>query len=314
LRTRQALPYLAALLLLAWILGSLSRSGTAGASILSNSYWLVYLVYLIPVFAVVSMFVLVIFLVVNWRVVSDALGFGIAQRRKMNRKQSSTIRLAVWIGFWSLAVGVLFWRCGGIFCSPTNSTRTLQHVVVEEVAPVGAAGPWFPSLAGVAGPALALAGFLDSPWFSAGFLLLVVASTLILVRSIKVSMDETRRGRFLPVKVLEEGRMAVQEALGELAMEGEVDPKTRIMRCFERMIRAAAGLGADVSVDRTARELENGIRDMFRLRGPGIRELTRLFEEARYSLHVISEADSGLAEQCLLEIGDELKATSTLEN
>lgn len=314
MRTRQVLPYLAALLLLAWILGSLSRSGTAGASILSNSYWLVYLVYLIPVFAVVSMFVLVIFLVLNWRVVSDALGFGIAQRRKMNRKQSSAIRLAVMIGSWTIAIGVLFWRCGGIFCSPTNSTQTLQQVVVEEVAPTGAAGPWFPSLAGFAGPALALAGFLDSPWFSAGFLMLVVASTLILVRSIKVSMDETRGGRFLPVRVLEEGRIAVEEALGVLAMDGVVDPKTRIMRCYERMIRAAAGLGADVSVDRTARELENGIRNMFRLKGPGIRELTRLFEEVRYSLHAINELDSGLAEKCLLEIAEELKATSAVEN
>lgn len=311
MRTRQVLPYLAALLLLAWILGSLSRSGTAGAGILSSSYWLVYLVYLIPLFAVVSTFVLVIFLVWNWRILSDALGFGLAARRKMKRKQSSAIRLAVMIGSWGIALGVLMWRCGGIFCTSTNSTQTLQQVVVDAVAP--STVPAFPSLAGLAGPAVALAGFVGSPWFGLGFLLLVIVSSVILVRSFKVSMDEMRSGRFLPEKVLEEGRMAVEEALSVLSMDDAADPKTRIMRCYERMIRAAAGLGADVSVDQTARELENGIRDMFRLRGPGIWELTRLFEEARYSLHVISEADSGLAEQCLLEIGEELKATSTLE-
>jgi hypothetical protein len=313
LTPRQVLPYLAALLLLSWILGTLSRSGTGGASILSNSYWLVYLVYLIPLFAFVSTLILFIFLVFNWRILSDILGFGLAQRRKMKKKQSSAIRLAVMIGSWGIALGVLMWRCGGIFCTPTNSTQTLPDVVVHAVAP--SAGPMFPSLAGLAGPAVALAGFLDSPWFSVGFLLLVIVSSIIIVRGFKVSMDEVRAGRFLPERVLEEGRMAVREALNLLAMGDVADPKTRIMRCYERMIKAAAGLGADVSVDRTARELENGIRDMFRLKGSGIRELTRLFEEARYSLHPISDRDSDEAEHCLVEIGRELEAiSSTVEN
>lgn len=311
MRTRQVLPYLAALLLLAWILGSLARSGTGGTSILSNSYWLVYVVYLLPVFALGAMVVMVVFLALSWRVLSDALGFGIAARRRMQRKQSSTIRLVVWITFWGLAVGVLFWRCGGIFCRPgNNETLTVTVARVVENAP----GPVLPSLAGLAGPVYAFADIMGSPWFGIAFLSLLLVSTVIIARSIKVSLDETRAGRFLPVRVREEGAVAVEDALRVLEMEGIADPRARIMACYERMIRAAASLGAHVSVDQTARELESGIRRMFQLKGPSIRDLTRLFEEARYSLHQITEQDSEEAQRCLLEIGEELRATVSVQN
>ena len=312
MRTRQVLPYLAALLLLAWILGSLARSGTGGTSILSNSYWLVYIVYLLPVVALGAMVVMIIFLAINWKLLSDVLGFGIAARKRMQRKQSNTIRLVVWITFWGLALGVLFWRCGGIFCEPTNSTQTLSGTVTNIVD--NGPNPKLPSLAGLSGPVLALADLVGSPWFATAFLGLLLVSTVIIARSIKVSLDETRAGRFLPARVREEGAVAVEDALRVLEMEEIPDPRARIMACYERMIRAAASLGAHVSVDQTARELETGIRHMFTLEGPSIRDLTRLFEEARYSLHQITEQDSEEAQRCLLEIGEELRATVSVQN
>ncbi len=311
MRTRQVLPYLAALLLLAWILGSLARSGTGGTSILSNSYWLVYIVDLLPVFALGAMVVMIVFLALSWKVLSDALGFSIAARKRMQRKQSNTIRLVVWITFWGLALGVLFWRCGGIFCRQSNSTRTLA--TVADVVNSGS-GSALPSLGGITGPLVSLGNIVASEWFATAFLGLLLVSTVILARSILVSFDETRSGRFLPARVKEEGAVAVEDALRVLEMVEEADPRTRIMACYERMIRAAAGLGADVSVDQTARELESGIRRMFQLKGPSIRDLTRLFEEARYSLHQITEQDSEEAQRCLLEIGEELRATVSVQN
>ncbi len=312
MRTRQVLPYLAALLLLAWILGSLARSGTGGASILSNSYWLVYLVYLIPFLALGAMVVMIVFLAISWKVLSDALGFGIARKRRMTRKQSNTIRLVVWISFWGLALGTLYWKCGGIFCKADNSTRTLGQTTETFVQ--GGQGAVFSPFTVLQGPAYALADLISSGWFAIAFFGLLVVSSVILVRGIKVSLDETRAGEYLPDRVREEGTVAVRDALRVLEKEEVADPRTRIMACYERMIRAAASLGADVSVDQTARELESGIRRMFQLKSPSIRDLTRLFEEARYSLHPITEQDSEEAQRCLLEIGEELRATVSVQN
>ena len=310
MRTRHVLPYLVALLLLAWILGTLARSGTGGAGILANSYWLVYILYLIPVFAIIAMFVLTVFLIFNWRLLSDALGFRFAARRRVAKKTSNKVRLAVWIVFWGIAIGTLYYRCGGIFCQPNNSTQTLPATVagIVDQSP----HPVLPSLAGLSGTVLVLANFVGSPWFGLAFLSMLLVSTVILARSILVSFNETRQGRFLPARVKEEGTLAVEEALRTLEMAEVLDPRTRIMACYERMIRAAASLGANVSVDQTARELEAGIRRTFQLKGPGIGGLTRLFEEARYSLHTISQTDSEEAQQCLLDIGEELKTTITI--
>jgi hypothetical protein len=72
------------------------------------------------------------------------------------------------------------------------------------------------------------------------------------------------------------------------------------------MILAAQRLGATVTSDQTARELEKSIRKMLVIKGSAIRELTDLFEEARYSLHPINENDAEQAQQCLLGIAEEM--------
>lgn len=297
---------------MAWILGTLARSGTGGTGILSNSYWLVYVVYLFPVFAIVAMFVMTIYLAINWKLISDFLGFTIAARRSQARKQSSKIRLAVWVGFWAMALGTLYWRCGGIICDTTNSTQTIPQVIVNAVD--NTPQLTIPGLSQLSGPVAVLAGFVFTPYFSTAFLGLLIVSTVIIARSILVSLQETKAGRFLPARVLEEGTVAVEDALRTLEMEETADPRTRIMACYERMIRAAASLGAHVSVDLTARELEEGIRQTFQLKGRAIADLTRLFEEARYSLHTITELDSEEAQRSLLEIAGELRATVSVGN
>jgi hypothetical protein len=72
------------------------------------------------------------------------------------------------------------------------------------------------------------------------------------------------------------------------------------------MVQAAQGLGATVTSDQTARELETSIRRMLVIKGPAIRELTNLFEEARYSLHDITENDAAQAQLHLHGIAEEM--------
>jgi len=311
LKTRQVLPYLAALLLLAWILGTLARSGTGGTSILSNSYWLVYLAYLVPFLALGAMVVMVIYLARSWKTLSDAIGSGIARQRRIARRKNRKVQFVVWLSFWGLGAGVLFWKCGGIICRPSgNETQTLPENLENLVqGGQGGASP----IAVLEGPAKALVSIIGSGAFMWAFLGLLVVSSVILARSFLVSMEEPPV-QYLPARVQAEGTVAVEEALRLLEMEEVADPRARIMACYERMVRAAAGLGAHVRLDQTARELEWGIRETFQLKGNGIADLTRLFEEARYSLHTITEEDSRNAQLCLSEIGEELKATVSVEN
>jgi len=75
------------------------------------------------------------------------------------------------------------------------------------------------------------------------------------------------------------------------------------------MVQTAQRLGASITSDQTARELEAAISRMLMIKGASIRELTDLFEEARYSLHPITETDAEHAQQCLLSIAEEMNIT-----
>ena len=273
-----------------------------------NSYWLLYIVYSIPLIALGAMVAMVIFLAYNWKFLSDALGFGFAAKRR-SKKKSSTVQMVVWMGFWFLAIGVLFWKCGGIFCNAGNSTQTLTQSVTNQVTP---SGP-LPNIPLLVGANLGLGSIIGSEWFAVAFLGLLVVSSVILVRSVMVSMGETRNANLEVARVREEGGVAVREALRVLEDEEAADPRTRIMACYLRMIRAAADLGAPIGSDQTARELEAGIRGMFMLKGTSIKELTQLFEEARYSLHSITEEDADEAHRCLVEIGQELETAISVQ-
>jgi predicted HicB family RNase H-like nuclease len=80
----------------------------------------------------------------------------------------------------------------------------------------------------------------------------------------------------------------------------------RIINSYQSMVQRAQGVGARVTSDQTARELEAAIRNMLGVNTPAIRELTNLFEEARYSLHAITEDDAGRAQRCLLDISGQM--------
>ncbi len=307
MKAKQFLPYLAALLFLAWSLGTLARSGSSTGGLLVNSYWLVYILYLIPVIALGGMIVIVVILALEWKVLSDAIGMGLAARhRKKVAKKGRTISFMIGASAWLVAFGVLFWRCGGLQCrgvSVQNATQVVRQDVFN-----GTATPSLP----FSGEIARLSGFLGPQWFVWPFLALIVVGGVIMARGFLVSMDETRRAELIIPRVQQEGQAAVQDAMRFLVQE-DADPGTRIIACYQRMVHAAASLGAPIGPDLTARELEAGIREMFHLAGPGIGELTKLFEEARYSLHVMTEADSKEAQQCLADIAEELKAAPVMD-
>src|SRR2546425_11398443 len=112
---RRYIYFIVALLVLSVALGSLSRS-QPGGSWLANSYWVLYVVMLLPIIALGAMVVMVVFLVLTWRETSDALGSGIAGRAKQRKKSRRMLRLIVYISTWAVALTALWYKCGGIPC------------------------------------------------------------------------------------------------------------------------------------------------------------------------------------------------------
>ncbi len=310
MKAKRILPYVAALLFLAWSLGTLARSGPSSGGLLVNSYWLLYVVYLLPLAGLVGMIVMVVILALEWRVISDAIGMGLAARRrsKTAKKRRTTLSLVIAGAAWVFALMTVYYRCPGFRCQ-TNATQNITQVVEQNVFNNTGPPPSLPFSGTIAN----LTGFFSTDWYVLPFLALIVIGGIILARSVWVSADETRRVALLTPRVQQEGQVAVREAMMALVAREEADPGSRIIACYQRMVRAAANLGAPIGPDLTARELEVGIRGMFHLSGPGIGELTQLFEEARYSLHMMTEADGQEAQSCLVEIAAELEASPLVD-
>jgi len=247
------------------------------------------------------MVVMIVLLAYNWRLLSDALGYGMAGRRKRQKKQSRTIQIILWMSAWLVAIEVLLQKCGGIFCKPSQSANLTPQVQQFVTGP--GPGPVLPYVQAVS----QLGSVVQTNWFSIAFLGLLAVSSVIIIRAVKVSWDESRENVMHVLGLPAEGISAVEDAIRILESQEATDPRTRIINCYQRMVRAAQHLGARVTSDQTARELETAIRKMLMLRGSALNELTELFEEARYSLHPITERDGERAHQRLLSIAEEMK-------
>ncbi len=306
LTPRRLLPYLLALLLIAWVLGSLARSSNPGG-VLANSFWLIFAVELLPLIALGMMVVFTIYLVLNAKLFSDALGSGMTMRRKLRKKRSMRIQLVVWTLAWGIGLAYLFVRCHGLNCSSSNTAQTASAVQQS----VAGGGP-VPSLP-IIGTVVSFALLVDSNILGLAFLGLLVVGSIITGRAVLVHLDEVRKEKVELFELVQRrGREAVAAAMKILDEKGSNDPRSRILACYEKMTMAAAELGAPVGAEKTARELERGIRSMFLLKGPGIGGLTSLFEEARYSLHPILEEDALRARDCLGEVSAELNRIVTV--
>ncbi|HZY94588.1 MAG TPA: DUF4129 domain-containing protein [Candidatus Bathyarchaeia archaeon] len=300
--TRRLLPYLVVLVILAIALGSLSRT-QPGGSLLFRSYWLLYLVYLIPVAALAGIVVLIVIIAWNWRDLSEGLGHGIARKRRM-RKPRSWRLLAVQLFFWSLAAGFLLFRRG----AATTQTTNLKEQIV------GAGTNNNTATLGIEGTVPMLTSLIQMNWFIVATIGLLVLSGIVMLQSARVAFRESgNMDKEMLLSNRVEGAQAVEKALGMLK-QAELNPRARIISCFQHLILTASRLGAHMSPDMTARELEKRIRSLFALRGMEIGELTKLFEEARYSEHPITEQDANQAYEYLVEVGNELNIQVNVEH
>jgi hypothetical protein len=291
---RRFLPYLAGLLVLAFALGSLPR-GTPGGSIFFQSYWLLYIIYLAPFAVLGTMVALIILIGLNWRALGTGIGMGLTGRRTMRKKRSRAYILVQAI-FWALAIGILVQK------QVTASGSTLSGSVVANIQndPSPTVNPF---LAGGILPAVS--NIFGSIWFSVALLGLLIVGGLVLVQSARVAVGSKSMYPELEEKQLE-GLKTVYQAM-KLVDDTASDPRSRIISCYQHMLGTVSRIGVPVSSDQTARELEKAIRSTFLLKGPATSDLTRLFEEARYSLHEIVDDDAMKAHQDLESIAAELK-------
>jgi len=293
LKASRILPYLVGLIVLAFALGSLTH-GTPGGSLLFRAYWLLYLVYLGPVVILGILVTLIILIGLNYRDLAAGIGFGMAQRRKM-RKRGSRYSTFVAMFFWALAIGVLIETKG-----PTQATNSTLTKILGENATA-------PSPLQTGGFVPALSNLVQNSWFSLAFLGLLVVGGVVVIQSVRVALKETHDVTIQELQGnQEEGLQAVQEAI-KIVEDPTSDPRDRIIACYKRLITTVSRLGAPVSSDLTARELDRAVRSTFALKGPATTDLTQLFEEARYSLHEIDDDDADKAHEYLESVAEELK-------
>ncbi len=297
MKVPRILPYVVGLIVLAFALGSLTH-GTPGGSLLFRSYWLLYLVYLAPLVILGAMVAVIILIGLNYRDLGAAIGYGIARRRKV-RKRGSRYSTFVAMFFWALAIGVLIQTKGSIF-NPIHAANStiVKNIVGDNTTP--------PNLFQVGGILPALSSLVQNEWFSFAFLGLLVVAGVILVESFRVSLKETRDFRIQELQTnQEQGLQAVHEAI-KLVEDPASDPRSRIIACYQHLVSTVSGLGAPVSPNLTARELDRAVRSTFALKGPATTDLTQLFEEARYSLHEITDSDADKAHGYLDSVAEEL--------
>ena len=291
------LPYLVGLIVLAFALGSLTH-GTPGGSLLFRAYWLLYLVYLGPVVILSILVALIVLIGLNYRDLAAGIGFGMAQRRKM-RKRGSRYSTFVAMFFWALAIGVLLETKGSIF-NPTQATNSTLTKILGENATA-------PSPLQTGGFLPALSNLVQNSWFSLAFLGLLVVGGVVVIQSVRVALKETHDVTIQELQGnQEQGLQAVHEAI-KLVEDPASDARSRIIACYQHLIATVSRLGAPVSSDLTARELDRAVRSTFALKGPATTDLTQLFEEARYSLHEIGDSDVDKAHEYLDNVAEELK-------
>ena len=297
MRVPRIVPYLAGLLVLAFALGSLPR-GSSGGSLLFQSYWLLYLVYLGPLVILGAMIALIVIIGLNYRELGAALGYGLAKRRR-TRKQRSRYSTFAAMFFWALAIGVLLQTKGSIFNPARVANSTITAIVGRDTTA--------PSPIQTGGVVPAISSLVQNTWFSLVFLGLLAVVSLVIVQTLSVAYKETRDTPNLQLLEAQQlGLQAVHEAI-QLVSDSASDPRSRIIACYQHLIATVYKLGTPISQDLTARELDRAIRSTLDLKGPATSDLTKLFEEARYSLHEMIESDANMAQEYLESVKEELK-------
>jgi len=99
---------------------------------------------------------------------------------------------------------------------------------------------------------------------------------------------------------------AVQDAIQELELGGDV--RSAILACFRRFCLLLGARGITAQGALTPRELDSLAVERLRVSRDASGTLTSLFEEARYSVHPLGEADRRRAIESLAGIRAALEA------
>jgi hypothetical protein len=245
------------------------------------------------------MVVLIVMIGINCRDIAAAIGFKMAQGRRARKKGSRTT-LIVKLLFWALAIVVLVEYKGSIFKPIQKDNSTIVSEIVGDKATA-------PDLLQTGGVLPAISNLVRSTWFGLAFLGLLVVGGVVLIQSVRVSLKETHDLRIQELQEnQEQGLQAIHEAI-KLVDDSASAPRSRIIACYQHLISTVSRLGAPVSSDLTARELDRAVRSTFGLKGQATTDLTRLFEEARYSLHEITDDDATKAHEYLESVAAELQ-------
>ena len=241
------------------------------------------------------MILLIVLLIYHTGALSEALGHGIAGKRKMRKKRAGILQYLLAVTMWAIAGLMLAGRAGGTTQLIAKTTLDTSERSVQATAPSAVKN------------VVAVASLLQTSWFYAAFYGLLVVCTVIVARSIIFSWRETKSDlRIQREAARTEAVASVEDGFRILRIQDGSDPRLRIINCYQRMVLAAQRQGANITSDQTARELEAAIHDLLGIQGTSMRSLTNLFEEARYSLHPITENDAEHAQQYLLGIAEEM--------
>ncbi len=269
-----------------------------------NSYWLIFLLTAAPLIGLALMIGLIILLIYNSDLFAKSLGSQLARKRKMRKsKTAKIVEYLIAISLWAIAINFLVARPGGLFGNARqlvdNSTKLDTSHFTNEPPPNQ-----------IIQGASQVSSLFQTNWFYLAFFGLLVVASVIVARGVIASWQETRSDFWnQSLAVRAEAISTVEDAFRILTSLPDIDPRSRIINCYQRMIQSAQRLGASVSSDQTARELEVAIRNMLSIHGSAMGELTDLFEEARYSLHPITETDAEKAQQCLKSIARDMNIT-----
>lgn len=252
--------------------------GTPGATS-QNPYGLIdpqtaSLLFLLTVVALVGTFVLVLFL------------------RRRGGGYKRVVRPTTWADM--VATLVAF----AVFMSVLFLWPQLVHAVTRPTPPGNIPGNGTSNLTYVP-----TAGGIPLGVFLAGAILASIVAMALFLR-VGLNLHKAR-----PVGPLRERRwgavQAVQAAISELQLGGDV--RTVILACYERFcyFLGARGIGDQETL--TPRELEGLAVSHLAVSQESAESLTSLFEEARYSEHVLGEADRERAVHSLERIRADLE-------
>ena len=144
-------------------------------------------------------------------------------------------------------------------------------------------------------------GYAVTVLFGLGIVALVIFGVVVLRRD-----PETSRRRKAPGGL----RKTVEESLEDLRTIA--DPRAAVIACYSRMETVVELAGVPHRLSDTPFELLARVLEHHDVAADSARRLTELFEEAKFSLRVIDEPMRQEALTALLDVRDQLHATSEL--